>query len=103
MQDKEETISISYKDYSPSVMKALMQGSSDKVRNFLTNIAKDIKEFKAQNTTKKPFEYRILMKELTSVSPAHPGLRRHNRLRVREARHIPGVPHRAHHLLRTQE
>lgn len=84
MQDKEETISISYKDYSPSVMKALMQGSADKVRNFLTNIAKDIKEFKALNTTKKPFEYRILMKELTSVVVFYPGLSRHYRLRIRE-------------------
>lgn len=57
-EDKEEKLSLSYRDFSPSVISALLQGYPEKVKMFLDKINKKID---------KPFEYRILMKELTSV------------------------------------
>ena len=61
-EDKEEKLSISYRDFSPSVINYLLQGSPIKVRAFLGKMQREAAKIE------KPFIYRILMKELTSVS-----------------------------------
>lgn len=72
-EEKEEKLSISYRDFSPLVIRELIQGMNHKVRNFIYKIGSDVK--KAQ----KPFVYRVLMKELISVATELPGRRGHHR------------------------
>ena len=61
IEQKEEKISISYRDFSPLVIRELIQGMNTKVKSFINKIGSDVKK------SQKPFVYRVLMKELISV------------------------------------
>lgn len=95
-EDKEEKLAINYTDFSPSIITFLLQGQVEKVKGILGRIIKQCTKIE------KPYEYRILMKELTSVRAAHAGLRRHHFERVRAARHLPRAAHRADQDFRPQ-
>ncbi len=60
-EDKEEKLSISYKDYSPLVINYLGNNHATKVKGFLAKMRIEA------NNIDKPFIFRILMKELISV------------------------------------
>lgn len=60
-EKKEEKLSISYRDFSPLVIRELLQGQNGKVKSFIHKIGMDVRR------AQKPFVYRILMKELVSV------------------------------------
>ena len=60
-EEKEEKLSISYRDFSPLVIRELIQGMNAKVKSFIVKIGSDVKK------VQKPFVYRVLMKELISV------------------------------------
>lgn len=60
-EEKEEKLSISYRDFSPLVIKELMQYQYAKVKSFIHKIGLDVTK------SQKPFVYRVLMKELISV------------------------------------
>lgn len=75
-EDKEEKLAINYTDFSPSIITFLLQGQVEKAKGILGRITKQCTKIE------KPYEYRILMKELTSVRAGHPGLCGHHLQRV---------------------
>jgi hypothetical protein len=61
-EEKEEKLSINYRDYSPVVINYILQGAASKVIGFLNRYSSSQAEY-----MKKPYSFKIAMKELTSV------------------------------------